>query len=75
MPGLTLPAAAPHVPPSRPLTVGALVRVQAQMYEVAQHGIEGAGDDWSAYDASRGSVLAEAQARGRAQWTLIQLDG
>ena len=35
---------------------------QAQMCEVSQHGIEGAGEDWAAYDASSQSrVLAEAQ--------------
>ncbi len=32
------------------------------MCEVSQHGIEGAGEDWAAYDASSQSrVLAEAQ--------------
>jgi hypothetical protein len=37
------------------------------MCEVSQHGIEGAGEDWAAYDASSQSrVLAEAQVVARA---------
>ena len=36
------------------------------MCEVSQHGIEGAGEDWAAYDASsQSSVLAEAQVLAR----------
>ena len=34
--------------------------------QVSQHGIEGGGGGWAAYDAAAGGgILAEAQARGR----------
>jgi hypothetical protein len=39
------------------------VGVEARMYEVQQHRIDGGGADWATYDPAESRVLDEAQAR------------
>ena len=49
--------------------------VQADMYELIQHHLEGVGEEWAPYKPVKGQLLAEARARMMAGYILAGNEG